>query len=77
MHLLKGNAPPSMPSGAYLKLLELIQYVLHVTIPVVRQPAVPPVHGEVIWNIMILYIYYLPLPTALNDGGTVMIEVNS
>ena len=42
-HLLKGNAPLSMACEMYLVLLELIQYVLHVTMPVVRQSDVPPI----------------------------------
>ena len=41
-YLFKGNALPSMPPEVYRVLLELIQYVLHVTVPVVRQPDVPP-----------------------------------
>jgi len=61
--------------------LELIQYVLHVTIPVVRHSDAPPlyntVNGTNNYNKILTKPIFLPLPTALNDGGTVMIEVNS
>ena len=64
-----------------LALQELIQYVLHVTIPVVRHSDAPPLYSTVsstdnYYKILTMLIF-LPLPTALNDAGTGMIEVNS